>query len=145
MKKLIPETIENKIPSNKFVYYFTWLLVAFNFFRSLEHIFNDDGGAQSIAGIPLDFYIPEASNNIISIFAQWGFSQLVLSSFLLLIVIKMRELMPLMLIIVALENILRGGVGIYKSLILEDAPPGAVSPILGLVTLAVFFISIKDN
>ena len=69
MKKLIPETIENKIPSNKFVYYFTWLLVAFNFFRSLEHIFNDDGGAQSIAGIPLDFYIPEASNNIISIFA----------------------------------------------------------------------------
>ncbi|GIR20263.1 hypothetical protein CM15mP35_05240 [bacterium] len=37
------------------------------------------------------------------------------------------------------------GVGLYKSLILEDAPPGAVSPILGLVTLAVFFISIKDN
>ena len=79
MKKLIPETIENKIPSNKFVYYFTWLLVAFNFFRSLEHIFNEDGGAQSIAGIPLDFYVPEASNNIISIFAQWGFSQLVLA------------------------------------------------------------------
>ena len=89
MKKLIPETIENKIPSNKFVYYFTWLLVAFNFFRSLEHIFNDDGGAQSIAGIPLDFYIPEASNNIISIFAQWGFSQLVLACILLLVVLKM--------------------------------------------------------
>ena len=94
MKKLIPETIENKIPSNKFVYFFTWLLVAFNFFRSLEHIFNDDGGAQSIAGIPLDFYIPEASNNIISIFAQWGFSQLVLSCLLLLVVLKMRELIP---------------------------------------------------
>ena len=68
MKKLIPETIENKIPSNKFVYYFTWLLVAFNFFRSLEHIFNDDGGAQSIAGIPLDFYIPEANDIKLSIF-----------------------------------------------------------------------------
>ena len=91
MKKLIPETIENKIPSNKFVYYFTWLLVAFNFFRSLEHIFNDDGGAQSIAGIPLDFYIPEASNNIVSIFAQWGFSQLVLACILLLVVLKIRE------------------------------------------------------
>ena len=46
MKKIIPETIENQIPSNKFVYYFTWLLVAFNFFRSLEHVFNEDGGAQ---------------------------------------------------------------------------------------------------
>ena len=107
MKKLIPEIIENKIPSNKFVYYFTWLLVAFNFFRSLEHIFNEDGGAESIAGIPLSTYSTEAATNIVAIFAQWGFSQLVLSCFLLLIIIKMRELIPLMLIIVALENILR--------------------------------------
>ncbi len=124
MKKLIPETIENKIPSNKFVYYFTWLLVAFNFFRS---------------------YIPEASNNIISIFAQWGFSQLVLACILLLVVLKMRELIPLMLLIIALENILRGAIGLYKPLILVDAPPGAVSPIIGLVTLVVFFISIREK
>ena len=145
MKKLIPETIENKIPSNKFVYYFTWLLVAFNFFRSLEHIFNEDGGAESIAGIPLESYSSEAANNIISIFAQWGFSQLVLACILLLVVLKMREFIPLMLLIIALENIVRGAVGLYKPLILGDAPPGAVSPIIGLVTLVVFFISIKEN
>jgi len=145
MKKIIPETIENKIPSNKFVYYFTWLLVAFNFFRSLEHIFNEDGGAESIAGIPLESYSSEAANNIISIFAQWGFSQLVLACILLLVVLKMREFIPLMLLIVALENILRGAVGLYKPLILGDAPPGAVSPIIGLVTLVVFFISIREK
>ena len=145
MKKLIPETIENKIPSNKFVYYFTWLLVAFNFFRSLEHIFNDDGGAQSIAGIPLDFYIPEASNNIISIFAQWGFSQLVLACILLLVVLKIRELIPLILLIIALENIFRAGIGFYKSLIISADPPGALSPLIGLVTLIFFFISIREN
>ena len=145
MKKLIPETIENKIPSNKFVYYFTWLLVAFNFFRSLEHIFNEDGGAQSIAGIPLESYSSEAANNIISIFAQWGFSQLVLACIILLVVLKIREFIPLMLLIIALENILRGAVGLYKPLILGDAPAGAVSPIIGLVTLAVFFISIKEQ
>jgi hypothetical protein len=145
MKKIIPETIENKIPSNKFVYYFTWLLVAFNFFRSLEHIFNEDGGAESIAGIPLESYSSEAANNIISIFAQWGFSQLVLACILLLVVLKMREFIPLMLLIVALENTLRGAVGLYKPLILGDAPPGAVSPIIGLVTLAVFFISIREK
>ena len=145
MQKILPELIENKIPSNKFVYYFTWLLVAFNFFRSLEHIFNDDGGAESIAGIPLESYSPEASNNLISIFAQWGFSQLVLACILLLVVLKMREFIPLMLLIIALENIVRGAVGLYKPLILGDAPPGAVSPIIGLVTLVVFFISIKEN
>ena len=145
MKKIIPDTIENRIPNNKFAYYFTWLLVAFNFFRSLEHIFNEDGGAESIAGIPLESYSSEAANNIISIFAQWGFSQLVLACILLLVVLKMREFIPLMLLIIALENILRGAVGLYKPLILGDAPPGAVSPIIGLVTLAVFFISIREK
>ena len=145
MKKIIPDTIENRIPNNKFVYFFTWLLVAFNFFRSLEHIFNEDGGAESIAGIPLESYSSEAASNIISIFAQWGFSQLVLACILLLVVLKMREFIPLMLLIIALENILRGAVGLYKPLILGDAPPGAVSPIIGLVTLAVFFISIREK
>ena len=145
MKKIFPDTIENRIPNKKFVYYFTWLLVAFNFFRSLEHIFNEDGGAESIAGIPLESYSSEAANNIISIFAQWGFSQLVLACILLLVVLKMREFIPLMLLIIALENILRGAVGLYKPLILGDAPPGAVSPIIGLVTLAVFFISIREK
>ena len=145
MKKLIPETIENKIPSNKFVYYFCWLLVGFSFFRSLEHIFAEDGGAESIAGIPLSSYSPEAANNIVSIFAQWGFSQLVLACILLLVVLKMRELIPLILLIIALENILRGAVALYKPLILVDASPGAVSPIIGLVTLVVFFISIREN
>jgi len=145
MKKIIPDTIENRIPNNKFVYYFTWLLVAFNFFRSLEHIFNEDGGAESIAGIPLESYSSEAASNLISIFAQWGFSQLVLACILLLVVLKMREFIPLMLLIIALENFLRGAVGLYKPLILGDAPPGAVSPIIGLVTLAVFFISIREK
>ncbi|MFL2652418.1 MAG: hypothetical protein ACJ0GB_02395 [Candidatus Actinomarina sp.] len=145
MKKLIPVTIENKIPSNKIVYYFSWLLVAFNLFRSLEHIFTEDGGAESIAGIPLSSYSLEAANNIVSIFAQWGFSQLVLTCILLLIVLKIRELIPLMLLIIALENIFRAGIGQYKSLIIDSAPPGALTPLIGLVTLIFFIISIREN
>lgn len=145
MRKVLPNSIENKIPNNRFVYYFAWLLLGFNFFRSLEHIFNEDGGAESIAGLPLSTYSPEAANNIVSIFAQWGFSQLVLSCILLVVIIKMRELIPLMLLFIALENILRGAVGLYKPLILGDSPPGAISPIIGLITLVVFFISIKEN
>ena len=36
MKKVIPNSIENKVPNNRFVYYFAWLLVGFNFFRSFR-------------------------------------------------------------------------------------------------------------
>ena len=46
IRKVLPNSIENKIPNNRFVYYFAWLLLGFNFFRSLEHIFNEDGGAE---------------------------------------------------------------------------------------------------
>ena len=145
MKKLIPKRIENKNPSNKFVYYFCWLLVGFNLFRSLEHIFAEDGGAESIAGIPLSSYSSEAANNVVSIFAQWGFSQLVLACILLFVVLKIRELIPLMLLIIALENILRVGIGFYKPLILSADPPGALSPLIGLVTLIFFFVSIREN
>jgi hypothetical protein len=145
MKKLIPEKIKNKIPKNKFVYYFCWLLVGFNFFRSLEHIFAKDGGAESIAGIPLSSYSPEAANNIVSIFAQWGFSQLVLACILLIVVLKIRELIPLMLLIIALENIFRTGIGQYKSLVIDSSPPGALTPLIGLVTLIFFFISIREK
>ena len=145
MKKLIPETIENKIPSNKFVYYFCWILVAFNLFRSLEHMFTEDGGAESIAGIPLSSYSPEAANNIVSIFAQWGFSQLVLACILLLVVLKIKELIPLMLLFIALENLFSAGIGFYKPLIISADPPGALSPLIGLVTLIFFLISIREN
>ena len=144
MKKLFPESIDNKNP-NKFVLIFAWLLFAFNMFRGLEHIFSEDGGAESIAGIPLSTYSAEAANNIVSMFAQWGFSQLVLSLFFLLVLMRMRALIPLMLLILALENILRLVVGLYKPLVLGDAPPGSLSWVIGLVTLAVFFLSIREK
>jgi hypothetical protein len=64
---------------------------------------------------------------------------------LLLIVLKIRELIPLMLLIIALENILRAGIGQYKSLIIDSAPPGALTPLIGLVTLIFFIISIREN
>ena len=144
MKKLFPESIDNKNP-NKFVLIFAWLLFGFNMFRSLEHIFSEDGGAESIAGIPLSTYSAEAANNIVSMFAQWGFSQLVLSLFFLLVLMRMRALIPLMLLILALENILWLVVGLYKPLVLEDAAPGSLSWVIGLVTLAVFFLSIREK
>ena len=76
---------------------------------------------------------------------RWGFSQLVLACILLLVVLKIRELIPLMLLIIALENILRAGIGFYKPLIISADPPGALSPLIGLVTLIFFFISIREN
>jgi hypothetical protein len=40
--------------------------------RSLAHIFLPDGGAQSIATIPLETISSEASAVLIGMFAQWA-------------------------------------------------------------------------
>ena len=37
------------------------------------------------------------------------------------------------------------GIGFYKPLIISADPPGALSPLIGLVTLIFFFISIREN
>ena len=46
---------------------------------------------------------------------------------------------------IALENIFRAGIGQYKSLIIDSAPPGALTPLIGFVTLIFFFISIREK
>jgi len=42
--------------------------------RSLVHIFAHDGGAQSIATIPLDSFTAGGADVVILIFSLWGFS-----------------------------------------------------------------------
>jgi len=44
--------------------------------RSLAHMFVQDGGAQSIATIPLDAFSSDASAVIVGNLAQWGLTQL---------------------------------------------------------------------
>ena len=46
--------VSGNIPS--FVFWMFGILTAVSLFRSLVHIFKHDGGAQSIASIPLDNY-----------------------------------------------------------------------------------------
>jgi hypothetical protein len=52
------------------------LLTVMTIGRSLIHIFLPDGGASSIATIPLDDFTQDGSDAVIHIFAQWGLSQL---------------------------------------------------------------------
>jgi len=50
-----------------------------------------------------------------------------------------------MLLIIALENIFRAGMVKYNLLIIDSAPPGTLTNLIGFVTLIVFFISIREN
>ena len=69
-------------------------------------------------------------------FGQWGASQLILALFYWMIILRYRSLTSLMLTVVALEQLLRLGMGQVKPLVVSAPPPGAIGSQL-LLPLAV--------
>ena len=103
-------------------------------FRSLVHVFREDGGAQSIAGIDLDV---DGGQNIVAIFAQWGLEQLLLAGLAWLALFRYRGLIPLVLLINLLDNIGRILIGRSKPLKIDRPPPGAYGQVIILPFLTV--------
>jgi hypothetical protein len=92
--------------------------------RSLIHILATDSGAQSIASMNVHV---AGGANIIDLLAQWGGAQLLEAIIIWVILARYRGLVPLMLLIVTLEQALRTAIGSYKPLVTAHTPPGALS------------------
>ena len=113
-------------PWIKYIFYgFTGVML----WRSQHHIFSDDGGSYTIAGIPIDTFGSDGAESIIGLFAQWGVSQLLLALVFLLIALRYRALIPLMFLIAWVENLFRLGIGLYKPIGATD-PPGLVGSVI---------------
>jgi len=124
-------------------YEFLVIIAVISTIRSLIHIFAKDGGANSIAGLPVDV---DGGVNIIAMFAQWGVSQLILAIFYWLAILRYRFLVPFMLAIVFLEQALRIAVGQLKPVEVAAAPPGEIgSYILLPISLLAFILSLRKS
>lgn len=91
--------------------------------RSLVHMFAPDGGAGSIAGLDTS---GEGGENLISMFAQWGLEQLLLSFVAWVVIIKYRFLVPFVLLVQFLDWSGRALLGLIKPLVVENPPPGKI-------------------
>ncbi len=97
-------------------------LAALTFGRSVVHVLAPDGGAGSIAGIDVDV---EGGANLIALFGQWGWEQLLLSFVTIVILARYRFLVPFALLLQVLDWGGRMLVGELKPLIVDAPPPGA--------------------
>jgi hypothetical protein len=104
------------------VFWVTAVYLAVITVRSLIHLFSADGGAQSIATIDTDV---EGGHNIIAIFGQWGATQLLLAMLLWVLLLRYRGLLPLVLLVLAIEPVLRGLSGRLKPIETVGTAPGA--------------------
>ena len=118
-----------------------WFLIALTVLttaRSLVHVFAPDGGSSSIAGIDVSV---AGGDNIVAIFAQWGWSQLLLALAGWVVIVRYRFLVPAVLLLQLLDWGGRALVGVMKPLVLDAPAPGEIGNLIfaPLVAIALWF------
>ena len=127
---ILPEIVGREYHGPKLVYYAFWIITLLSMGRSIAHICLPDGGAESVASIPLRNFPNTAQNVVIGIFAQWGYSQLLFTFFYLIVLLRYASLIPLMWCFVFVEWFGRLLVGLRKPIKTEKTPPGAIGNIV---------------
>ena len=124
--QILPDVIDNHYRGLKISQYAFFVIMAVTLVRSLIHVFAPDGGAQSIATIPLNAYPAEASSTIILMFSLWGLSQLLMGIVYLVVSLKYRSLIPAMYVLVIFEYAMRIIIGQMKPIFTTGTAPGSI-------------------
>ncbi len=140
MKFLFPANIDNEYRGQKIALWFFWLLTAVLIWRSQHHMFAPDGGAQSIATIPLDQWPAGASQTIVGLFALWGLSQLIIALLQLLVAIKYKSLVPFMYLVLIVEQAGRLFFFGWKPVVTAGTAPGGAAAVPLMILVLVMFV-----
>lgn len=114
VRLLLPKRIDIEFKGHRLALWFFYLITAITLWRSQHHMLAPDGGAQSIATIPLDTYSQGASSTIVGIFALWGLSQLILGLIYLAATVRYRSLIPILNLLGIVEYLGRAYIGHFK-------------------------------
>jgi len=145
MNKILPATIDNTFRGNKIALWFFYLITLVTIVRSCIHIFKYDGGAQSIATIPLDSYTDAGAATVILIFSYWGLGQLMFGIIQLVVAIRYKSLIPLMYLMLVIEWAGRFLISMWKPIeTVGQAPGGIGNMVLPVVCLVMFFLSLRE-
>jgi hypothetical protein len=133
---------ENLTTKNKIALRSFYVITAITLTRSLIHLFAPDGGAQSIATIPLDAFPPEAAAVVIHLFGLWGLSQLLLGLVYLYACVRARHLIPMLYLLAILEYSMRIALTFIKPMeVSKTAPGGVANYVVVPVFIILFFLA----
>ena len=143
---IFPKQINNTYTGHPIALYTFYIIIFITIVRSLIHILVPDGGAQSIAPIPLDTYSVESANAVIFMFGLWGISQLLLGILFLIITIRYKALIPLMYLFIFTEYTLRLILGFFKPITLTGVAPGGIGNYVFIIlSILLFMLSMKTK
>lgn len=124
--KLFPQPVTNEYQGQAVAKWVFALVTILTIARSLAHILLPDGGAQSIATIPLDEFTANGAATAVHLFALWGLSQLLLGLFYLIVLWRYQSLIPLMYLFIISEYTVRLLLTAAKPLETHGTAPGAI-------------------
>ena len=107
LQRLLPVKVTNRYQGHALAKWTLAALTLMTIARSLIHMFAADGGAQSIASIPIDTYSPQSANALVTIFAAWGLSQLIIGIVYTIVLWRYQALIPLMYLLFIFEYFMR--------------------------------------
>ncbi|MFP4378306.1 MAG: hypothetical protein ACLFP4_14775 [Spirochaetales bacterium] len=143
---LLPPSIDNNYRGPRIAVIVFWLLAAVTLVRSVIHIVAPDGGAASIATIPLASFSPAAADAVIHIFALWGLSQLIIGVFYVVALLRYRTLIPMLYLFALFEYVVRLTLTWIKPMETESTAPGAIGNyVLIPILLVMFLVSLASR
>lgn len=144
--KVLPKTITNDYTGKRIAERLFLVITLVTLIRSLIHIFAPDGGAQTIATIPLDTYTQAGAATVIMIFSLWGLSQLLMGVVYLMVYLRYKSLIPAMYVLLIAEYIMRIFIGWMKPIeTLGTAPGGIGNWILVPLCSVMLALSLSKN
>lgn len=146
IKQLFPEKISNQYDGFLIAKWFFLIITITTLGRSLAHLFLSDGGAQTIATIPLDMFSTSAANVIIGMFAQWGLTQLMIGILYVIVICRYQSLIPLMWFFLLFEYLGRLLLGAYKPFETSGTAPGSLgNMIIPFLSMIMLILSLKKH
>ena len=142
LDQILPQRIDNTYRGHRLA---IWLLTPVVFMKTaigLGSIFNGRVAAQSADGIPLDSFGAKGADTVVTLFAIWGLSQLVISAFGILSLVRYHALIPLMFVLLLFEALAKRWVLAVMPIARTGAPPGLFVN-LALLTLIIVGLALS--
>ncbi len=144
--KVLPKVIDNQYKGNNIAKQVFLAITILTLIRSLIHVFAPDGGAQSIATIPLDTYTQAGAASVIMVFSLWGLSQLLMGVMYLVVCLRYKSLIPAMYVLLIAEYIMRIVIGMMKPIETVGTAPGGVGNwIIVPLCIIMLWLSLSKN
>lgn len=146
LERLLPKQLNNDYTGSPIARWVFVVITIITIARSLVHMFAPDGGAQSIATIPLDTFTDNGAATVILMFALWGLSQLLVGVIYVVVLWRYRALIPFMYLLLFVEYAMRILLGALKPIETVSTAPGAIGDyILVPLALVMLVLSLRDR